>query len=95
MVNLEDFEVMVIDFLVKLRNENIFDDVLYNEIYNILKELTEALGKQDCIPKKIFLSCIYLIDFLAGGSRFLSEQDSEKVENACNEIQELFITLGE
>ena len=91
----KDFESKVLDFLVKLRNENTFDDMMYDEIYTALEEYTEIWKKQDCIPKRIFLSCICLIDFLAGGSRFLSEQDSEKVEDACNAIQELFITLEE
>jgi hypothetical protein len=53
------------------------------------------LKKQDCIPKRLFLSCIYLTDFLSGGSRFLSKQDSEKVEDACISLQELFDGLEE
>ena len=93
MVDSREFQNKVTDFLVKLRNENTFDDRMYNEIYCILKELTEIWKKKDCIPKSFFLSCIYLTDFLAGGSRFLSEQDSEKVEDACNAIHELFTIL--
>ncbi|MCP1225380.1 hypothetical protein [Sebaldella sp. S0638] len=95
MVDSREFQNKVIDFLVKLRNENTFDDRMYNEIYCILKELTEIWKKQDCIPKSFFLSCIYLTDSLAGGSRFLSEQDCEKIEDACNAIQELFVALEE
>ena len=89
----KNFGNKVMDFLMKLRNENTFDDTLYDEIYDILEKFTETWKTQECIPKNLFLSCIFLTDFLAGGSRFLSEQDSEKVEDACNAIQELFITL--
>ena len=93
MNDLHKFKIMVMDFLVKLRNENTFDDTLYNEICKILKEMAEVWTKQDSIPKSAFISCIYLTDFLAGGSRFLSEKDSLKVEDACNEVQELLSTL--
>ncbi|MDR2880063.1 MAG: hypothetical protein LBV03_09130 [Fusobacteriales bacterium] len=63
-------------------------------IYYITR-FTVILKKQDCIPKRLFLSCIYLTDFLSGGSRFLSKQDSEKVEDACISLQELFDGLEE
>ena len=95
MENFNDFENKVMNFLVKLRNENTFDDLLYNEIYSNLEKLTEIWKKQDCIPKRLFLSCIYLTDFLSGGSRFLSEQDSETVETACIALEELFVKLEE
>ena len=80
MENFNDFEDKAMNFLVKLRNENTFDDILYNEIYNNLEKLTEIWKKQDCIPKRLFLSCVYLTDFLSGGSRFLSEQTVKKWE---------------
>ena len=51
MENFNDFENKVMNFLVKLRNENTFDDLLYNEIYSNLEKLTEIWKKQDCIPK--------------------------------------------
>ena len=38
MENFNDFENKVMNFLVKLRNENTFDDLLYNEIYRNLEK---------------------------------------------------------
>ena len=95
MENFNDFENKVMNFLVKLRNENTFDGILYNDIYSNLKKLTEIWKKQDCIPKRLFLSCIYLTNFLSGESCFLSGEDNGKVENVCIVLQELFVRLEE
>ena len=38
MEDFNDFEDKAMNFLVKLRNENTFDDLLYNEIYRNLEK---------------------------------------------------------
>ncbi|PZG35940.1 hypothetical protein C2D64_02610 [Listeria ivanovii] len=82
MTDLQGFHNKVMNLMVKLRNENIFDDALYDEIFGTLEIFVEEWKTQDSIPKKTFIICLYLIDFLAGGSRFLSEEDNEKLEDA-------------
>lgn len=93
MEKLDCFAHQVMDFMVKLRTENIFDDELYDHLYRQLELFVEEWRNQENIPKSAFISCIYLTDFLAGGSRFLSEEDGEKVEDACNAVNELLTSL--
>ena len=80
-------------FLVKLRTESEFDEVLYREIIETLSVWVEEWTEKKSIPKPAFLLCIDLINSLAGGNRFLSEEDSEKVEDASSEIIELLSEL--
>lgn len=79
--------------MVKLRTDNTFDETLYDEIYDVLDNLVSSWKTQDFIPKSAFISCINLSDFLAGGSRFYSDEVTEKVEDASNAINELIAQL--
>lgn len=80
-------------FVEILRRYSIPYDELFNEIYRQLEILVDVWKNQDGIPKRAFVSCIYLTDTLAGINRFLSDRDSEKVENASIDINELLTTL--
>lgn len=95
MINLEMFGNNVMEFMVTLRSRNTFNDILYDEIYSGLEILVEDWKSKEDIPKQAFISCIYLIDFLAGGSRFYSEEVAEKAEDACNAVNELLEQLEE
>jgi hypothetical protein len=88
LINAED------SFLVKLRCENTFDETKYLEIKNqILIEMPKWRAQG------FILNCdvevlISLIDQLAGGSRFFSEETAIRVEDACMEIEEIINCLG-
>ena len=88
LINAED------SFLVKLRCENTFDEAKYLEIKNqILIEMPKWR------TQGFILNCdvevlISLIDQLAGGSRFFSEETAIRVEDACMEIEEIINCLG-
>ncbi|MCL2579759.1 MAG: hypothetical protein FWE32_06965 [Oscillospiraceae bacterium] len=77
----------VITFIVKLR-ENTFDDTLYTEIFAQFETLVFQWKTHDHIPKLAFISCVYLIDALAGGSRFWPDDIRIKAEDALIAIQE-------
>ena len=88
LINAED------SFLVKLRCENTFDETKYLEIKNqILIEMPKwrAQGFILNCDVEVFIS---LIDQLAGGSRFFSEETAIRVEDACMEIEEIINCLG-
>jgi len=91
MVDLDVLYKNVMDFLVKLRCENAFDEKLYAEIYRQLEILFTQWETQDTIPKSAFISCAYLLDDLAGGNRFVCI----KVEDAHIAIQELITNIDE
>ena len=93
MMSQDAFYKKVIDFLLKLRCENTFDDHWYAEIYETLKTWVKDWKTQDNIPKLVFVACMYLAHDMAGGNRFLSEGDCIKVEDASIAIEELMADL--
>ena len=80
--------------LLIYRCENTFDETKYLEIKNqILIEMPKWR------TQGFILNCdvevlISLIDQLAGGSRFFSEETAIRVEDACMEIEEIINCLG-
>ncbi|MCL2224288.1 MAG: hypothetical protein FWB96_04885 [Defluviitaleaceae bacterium] len=95
MVDLDVLYKNIMEFLVKLRCENAFDEKLYAEIYRHLEILFKQWETQDTIPKSAFISCAYLLDDLAGGNRFWSDEVCVKVEDAHIAIQELITNIDE
>ena len=93
MVDLEILYTDVMDFILKLRNENTFDDGLYRKIYQQFEFLFKQWETQDNIPKSAFISCIYLVDMLAGSSRFWSDEVCIKAEDAIIAMQELIANI--
>ena len=91
MVDLDALYKNVMAFILKLRCENTFDEKLYAEIYQQLETLFKQWETQDSIPKSAFVSCAYLLDDLASGNRFWSDEVCRKVEDAHIAIQE-FVT---
>ena len=89
MVDLEALYKSVMDFALKLRNENAFDDKLYNEIHQQFETLFKQWETQGSIPKSAFISCLYFVDELASGNRFWSDDVCIKVEDAHIAMQEL------
>jgi len=92
-MGLDVFYTNAMDFFIKLRSANTFDDTLYSEIYTQIETLVEGWKTKDEIPKQAFITCIYLVDTLACGNRFLSDEDQIKVEDASIAVNELITTL--
>jgi hypothetical protein len=95
MVDLDVLYKNVMDFIVKLHCENAFDENLYAEIYQQLETLFKQWETQDNIPKSAFISCAYLLDDLARGSRFWPDEVCRKAENALIAVQELITNIDE
>lgn len=89
---LHDLVVSEDGLLVTLRCENYFDDKKYIEIKNILKKLVPLWKVNNCVSISGLLAIVNLIEYIAGGNRYLSDEDSNKLEDACIEIMDI---LGE
>jgi len=93
MIDLGALYKMVLEFDLKLRNDNAFDEKLYSTIYQQLELLFRQWETQENIPKSAFVSCAYLLDTLASGNRFWSAEVCVKVEDAHIEVQELITSI--
>lgn len=80
-------------WLVKWRCENYFDDEMYGEIKQTLNELIPIWKACGNISITGFMAVVGLVDQLAGGSRFLCEQDAIKTEDASIEIMDMLCGL--
>ena len=95
MVDLDVLYKNVMDFSLKLRCENMFDDTLYAVIFEQFDILVEEWKTKESIPKYGFITFAYMLDRLSieSGSRFLSEDNIIKSENAHIAMQELYESL--
>lgn len=92
---LHDLVVSEDGLLVTLRCENYFDDKKYIEIKNILKKLVPLWKTNNCVSISGLLAVVNLIEQIAGGNRYLSDEDSIKLEDACIEIMSILGDLYE
>ena len=81
--------------VVTLRCENRFDEKKYLDIKEMICDLVSDWKQQQTIPKKAMLGIIELLECLVGGSRFLSENEAIKVEDASIEIKDILNELYE
>ena len=79
--------------LVELRMELMFNDKKYQRIVELLNLLIGEWSEVDTIPKKALIAIVDLLNCLVGNNRFLSEEESLKVENASIEIYDMLMTL--
>lgn len=79
--------------LVELRMELMFNDKKYQRIVELLNQLIGEWRKVDTIPKKAMIAIVDLMIYLVGNNRFLSEEESLKVEDASIEIYDMLMTL--
>lgn len=79
--------------ILALRCDNRFDEEKYVEIKNILKILVSDWKEKKEISKKAFLAIVELMECLVGGSRFLSEDEAIRVEDAGIEIKDIINAL--
>ena len=80
-------------FLVELRCHDHFNEEKYQRIVELLDKLIAEWRRVDAIPKKAMLAIIDLMNELVGGNRFLSEEESIRLEDASLEIYEMLISL--
>ena len=92
-MDLYELYSQVMDFTLKLRNYNSFDDDLYNKIFRQLKILFKEWETAEFIPKSAFVSCLLLLDMLASGSRFWSDEVCIKAEDAVIALHELIADI--
>ena len=59
----------------------------------MLNQLIGEWRKVDTIPKKAMIAIVDLMIYLVGNNRFLSEEESLKVEDASLEIYDMLMTL--
>lgn len=79
--------------LVELRMELMFNDKKYQRIVELLNLLIGEWRKVDAIPKKAMLAIVDLMTVLVGNNRYLSEEESLKVEDASLEIYDMLMKL--
>lgn len=82
-------------FIVTLRCDNKFDEEKYTDIKNKLCVLVSAWKEEHQISKKAMLAIVELIECLVGGSRFLSEEEALRVEDASIEVKDIINELYE
>ncbi len=79
--------------LVELRCSNIFNEQRFTEITDYLNEHISEWKANGSIPVADAVSLFNLIDDLAGGNRFLSDETALRVEDAALEIQDILSEL--
>lgn len=81
------------DFLVKLRMDDYFDEKLYDTIYKYFSDNIQNYKRENSFPADMLPSLLFLVDQLAGGSRFWDDKTCIKAEDAEIKLQELFADL--
>ena len=82
-------------FLVELRCNNIFHEQLFGEIKTYLHKKETEWKVAGAIPIPDAVAIFNLIDQLAGGNRFWSEETALQVEDAIAELQEIIRSVEE
>lgn len=79
--------------LLTFRNDNRLDEEKYNKVKEIIIGFISLWKTKNVIPKKAFLMILELNDTLVGGSRFLNDEETIRVEDASIEIYSLLQDL--
>lgn len=79
--------------LVELRCNSSFNEQIFTDIKNYFNEHLPEWQTSGFIPVTDAVAIFNLIDELAGGSRFWSEEVALRVEDAAFEIQEMIGVL--
>ena len=94
-INFSDIVYGENGFLVELRCNNIFHEQLFGEIKTYLHKKETEWKVAGAIPIPDAVAIFNLIDQLAGGNRFWSEETALQVEDAIAELQEIIRSLEE
>ncbi len=81
--------------LVELRAKDTFNERMFENITGYLNEQLNSWKAGGAIPVADAVALFHLIDALAGGSRFWSEDVALRVEDAVLELQDLINALEE
>lgn len=79
--------------LIELRCKNSFNEQIFTDIINYLKEHLSEWKASGSIPIADAVAIFNLIDQLSGGSRFWSKEVELRVEDATLELQDIICTL--
>lgn len=88
-----NFSETVENFLVQLRMDNTFNTDNYAKIKSFLLDKVYEWKTAGSVPVEYVVEIVFLIDQLAGGSRFFDEETAIKVEDACLEIEDIINNL--
>lgn len=88
-----NFSETVEDFLVQLRMDSTFNTDNYAKIKSLLLDKVYEWKTTGSVPVEYVVEIVFLIDQLAGGSRFFDEETAIKVEDACLEIEDIINNL--
>lgn len=88
-----NFSETVENFLVQLRMDNTFNTDNYAKIKSFLLDKVYEWKTTGSVPIEYVVEIVFLIDQLAGGSRFFDEETAIKVEDACLEIEDIINNL--
>lgn len=94
-MSLSDMVVGENGLLVGLRVHNSFNEEIYADITDYLNEHLPGWKSSGAIPVADAVALFNLIDDLAGGNRFWSEEVRLCVEDAMLEIQDIISELEE
>lgn len=94
-MSLFDLTVGENGLLVELRVHNSFNEQIFADIINYLNAHLDEWKANGVIPVTDVVSIFNLIDELAGGNRFWSEEVGLRVEDAVLEIQDIISALEE
>lgn len=88
-----NFSETVENFLVQLRMDSTFNTDNYAKIKSLLLDKVYEWKTTGSVPVEYVVEIVFLIDQLAGGSRFFDEETAIKVEDACLEIEDIINIL--
>ncbi len=88
-----NFSETVENFLIKLRMDNKFSTDDYQKVKSFLLSKVYEWKKSGSVPIEYVVEIVFLIDQLAGGSRFFDDETALKVEDACLEIEDIINNL--
>lgn len=88
-----NFSETVENFLVQLRMDSTFNTDNYAKIKSFLLGKVYEWKTTGSVPVEYVVEIVFLIDQLAGGSRFFDEETAIKVEDACLEIEDIINIL--
>lgn len=80
---------MLDNFLLKLRMDNTFSTDDYEKVKSVLINNVAVWKSKGSVPVRDVVDIVFLVDQLAGGSRFFDEETTIKVEDACIEIEDI------
>ena len=80
-------------FVVQIRLESLFDEVKFNRIKQLLRQIINDLIGSENIPRKLLLIVTELLQHTVGGNNYMKAEDLIKLEDASIELIEIIANL--